>query len=59
MDSFQFVSRAKSVVLGNKSRKKLGTLTDSARAWTVRTTSADHPRDHFAIQHMPPAFWRS
>jgi hypothetical protein len=31
------------VVLGNKSREKLGTLTDSARARIVRATTADSP----------------
>jgi hypothetical protein len=31
------------VVLGNKSREKLGTLTDSAHARTVRTTTANYP----------------
>jgi hypothetical protein len=30
-------------VLGNKSREKLGTLTDSAHARTVRATTADSP----------------
>jgi hypothetical protein len=49
------------VVLGNKSREKLGTLTDSAHAWTVRATTADRPASgldrphgHFGFQHMPP-----
>jgi hypothetical protein len=31
------------VVLGNQSREKLGTLTDSAHARTVRATTADSP----------------
>jgi hypothetical protein len=31
------------MVLGNKSREKLGTLTDSAHARTVRATTADCP----------------
>jgi hypothetical protein len=35
--------RANPAVLGNKSREKLGTLTDSAHARTVRATTADSP----------------
>ena len=35
--------RVNPAVLGNKSREKLGTLTDSARARTVRATTADSP----------------
>jgi hypothetical protein len=31
------------MVLGNKSSEKLGTLTDSAHARTVRATTADSP----------------
>jgi hypothetical protein len=45
------------VVLGNQSREKLGTLTDSAHARTVRATTADRPasgpdrpRDTFGVQ---------
>jgi hypothetical protein len=37
--------RVNPAVLGNKSREKLGTLTDSAHARTVRATTADGP-DH-------------
>ena len=43
LNPFQSVSRAKSAVLGNKSRKKLGTLTNSTCVQTVRTTSTDCP----------------
>jgi hypothetical protein len=35
--------RVNPVVLGNQSREKLGTLTDSAHARTVRATTADSP----------------
>jgi hypothetical protein len=35
--------RVNPVVLGNQSREKLGTLTDSAHARTVRATIADSP----------------
>jgi hypothetical protein len=38
LDPFPTVSRVNPAVLGNKSREKLGTLTDSARA--------DRPRRH-------------
>jgi hypothetical protein len=41
LDPFPTVSRVNPTVLGNKSREKLGTLTDSARARTVRATTAD------------------
>jgi hypothetical protein len=34
------------VVLGNKPREKLGTLTDYAHVQTVRATTADRPRHH-------------
>jgi hypothetical protein len=43
LDPLQVVPRANPVVLANKSREKLGTLTDSAHARTVRATSADRP----------------
>jgi hypothetical protein len=43
LDPFPTVSRVNPAVLGNKSREKLGTLTDSARARTVRATTADCP----------------
>jgi hypothetical protein len=45
LDPLQLISRANSADLANKSHKKLGTLTDSARVWTVRAISADCP-DH-------------
>jgi hypothetical protein len=43
MDPFPTVSRVNPTVLGNKSREKLGTLTNSARARTVHATTADSP----------------
>jgi hypothetical protein len=43
LDPLQTVSRVNPAVLGNKSREKLGTLTVSAHAWTVRATTADRP----------------
>jgi hypothetical protein len=43
LDPFPTVSRVNPAVLGNKSREKPGTLTDSARARTVRATTADCP----------------
>ena len=43
LDPFSTVSRVNPAVLGNKSREKLGTLTDSARARTVRATTVDCP----------------
>jgi hypothetical protein len=45
LDPFQTVSQVNPAVLGNKSREKLGTLTDSAHARTVHATTADCP-DH-------------
>jgi hypothetical protein len=53
--------RVNPAVLGNKSREKLGTITDSAHARTVHATTADspasgpdRPHGHFGFQHMPP-----
>jgi hypothetical protein len=43
LDPFSTVSQVNPAVLGNKSCEKLGTLTDSARARTVRVTTADSP----------------
>jgi hypothetical protein len=43
LDPFQTVSRVNVVILGNKSREKLGTLTDSTHARTVRATTVDCP----------------
>jgi hypothetical protein len=43
LDPLQTVSRVNPAVLGNKSREKLGTLTDSVHAWTVHATTADRP----------------
>jgi hypothetical protein len=43
LDPLQTDFRVNPVFLGNKSRKKLGTLTDSTHARTVRATTADRP----------------
>jgi hypothetical protein len=43
LDPLQTVSRVNPTVLGNKSREKLGTLTDSTHARTVRATTTDCP----------------
>ena len=40
---YKLISRVNSANLANKTCKKLGTLTDFARARTVRTTSEDRP----------------
>jgi hypothetical protein len=54
LDPLQAVSRVNPVVLGNKSREKLGTLTDSAHARTVRATTADCPdRGPFGLRAGP------
>jgi hypothetical protein len=60
LDPHQTVSRVHPAVLGNKSREKLGTLTDSAHARTGRTTTADCPdRGPFGLKARPSArlFW--
>jgi hypothetical protein len=52
--------RVNPAVLGNKSREKLGTLTDSAHARTVRATTADGPdRGPSSLRAGPSArsFW--
>jgi hypothetical protein len=43
LDPFPTVFRVNPAVLGNKSREKLGTLSDSAHARTVRAAIADSP----------------
>jgi hypothetical protein len=43
LDPLQTDFRVNPAVLGNKSREKLGTLTDSAHARTVCATTADYP----------------
>jgi hypothetical protein len=43
LDPFPTVSRVNPAVLGNKSREKLETLTDSVCARTIRATTADSP----------------
>jgi hypothetical protein len=48
LDPLQVVSRVNPTDLANKSRKKLGTLTDSAHARTVRATTVDRP-DRLAL----------
>jgi hypothetical protein len=42
------------MVLGNKSREKLGTLTDSVHARTVRPQGRTVRKALFSFQHMPP-----
>jgi hypothetical protein len=61
LDPLKTDFRVNPVVLGNKSHEKLGTLTDSTHARTVRATTADRqasgsdrPRGTFGLQHMPP-----
>ena len=62
--------RVNPAVLGNKSREKLGTLTDSAHERTVRATTADCPDRgpsglnaglsallNLTSNICPPAFW--
>jgi hypothetical protein len=43
LDPLQTVFRVNPEVLGSKSREKLGTITDSAHARTVRAPNADFP----------------
>ena len=70
MDPLQTVFRVNPSVLGNKSREKLGTLTDSVRARTVRATTAESPDRGLSglgagpsallfleLNICPPAFW--
>jgi hypothetical protein len=60
LDSLQTDFRVNPEVLGNKSREKLGTLTDSAHARTVRATTADCPdRGPSGLRAGPSArhFW--
>jgi hypothetical protein len=42
------------MVLANKSREKLGTLTDSAHARTVSATTVDRPRRCFVCATYAP-----
>jgi hypothetical protein len=44
--------RVNPVVLGNQSRDKLGTLTDSAHARTVRATTTDSPDRGPSARHI-------
>jgi hypothetical protein len=57
LDPLQTISRANPAVLGNKSRKKLGTLTDTTHARTVRPQGRTVRAAIFCVQHMPLAFW--
>jgi hypothetical protein len=70
LDPLQTVSRVNPMVLGNKSREKLGTLIDSAHAQTIRATTADCPDRgpsglragpstllFLVFNICPPAFW--
>jgi hypothetical protein len=54
LDPLQVVSRANPAVLANKSREKLETLTDSAHARTVHTTTADRPQVYFWCSTYAP-----
>jgi hypothetical protein len=56
LDLLHAISQANSVDLANQSCKKLGTLTDYVRAWTVRATRANRPSGQFSPLHMLPAF---
>jgi hypothetical protein len=55
LDPLQVVSRANPAVLANKSHEKLGTLTNSAQARTVRATTADRPRGRFVCSTYAPS----
>jgi hypothetical protein len=55
LDPLQTVSRVNPVVLGNKSREKLGTLTDSTHARTIRATTAD--RSGSGLDRPRGSFW--
>jgi hypothetical protein len=56
LDPLQTVSRVNPAVLGNKSREKLGTLTDSAHVRTVCATTADSPdREPSGLRAGPSA----
>jgi hypothetical protein len=60
LDPLPTISRVNPTVLGNKSREKLGTLTDSTHARTVRATTADCPdRGPSGLRAGPSAryFW--
>jgi hypothetical protein len=54
LDLLQTDFRVNPAVLGNKSREKLGTLTDSAHARTVRPQRRTVRATQFDFQHMPP-----
>jgi hypothetical protein len=61
LDPLQTVSQVNPVVLGNKSREKLGTLTVSAHARTIRAATADrpasgpdYPRGPFLVSNICP-----
>jgi hypothetical protein len=56
LDTLQSISRANSTVLVNKSRKKLGTLTDFTHARTIRPQDRTVRAVTSCAQHMPPAF---
>jgi hypothetical protein len=54
LNPLQVVSRANPMVLANKSREKLRTLTDSAHTLTVRATTANRPRGRFLCSKYAP-----
>jgi hypothetical protein len=56
LDPLRTDFRVNPMVLCNKSREKLGTLTDSAHARTVRATTADSPdREPSGLKAGPSA----
>jgi hypothetical protein len=60
MDPLQVLSKANLVVLANKPRKKLRTLTDSAHTRTVCTTTTNRPdRGPSGLRAGPSAWYFS
>ena len=53
---YKQISRVNSANLANNHSKKLGTLTDSARADRL-ASGPDRPHGHFGAQHMPPCLF--
>jgi hypothetical protein len=56
LDPLQTDFRVNLMVFGNKSCEKLGTLTDTVHARTVRPQGWTICEALFGFQHMPPAF---
>jgi hypothetical protein len=57
LDPLRTDFRVNPTVLGNKSREKLGTLTDSAHMRTVRATTADSPDRGPSGLRAGPSAW--